>query len=30
MTSEGSTILKALGVSDPKFGDQPPLAEIFK
>jgi hypothetical protein len=30
MTSEGPTILKALGVSDPKFGDQPPLAEIFK
>lgn len=30
MKSEGPTILKALGVSDPKFGDQPSLAEIFK
>jgi predicted AlkP superfamily pyrophosphatase or phosphodiesterase len=30
MTSEGPTILKALRVSDPKFGDQPPLGEIFK
>ena len=30
MTSEGPTILRALGVSDPSFGGQPPLAEIFK
>jgi predicted AlkP superfamily pyrophosphatase or phosphodiesterase len=30
MTSEGPTILKALGVNDPKFGDQRPLTEIFK
>lgn len=30
MTSIGPTILKALGIADPKFGEQPPLLEIFK
>ena len=30
MTSEGPTILKALGLIDKEFGDQPPLDEIFK
>jgi hypothetical protein len=30
MTSEGPTILKALGLSAVGFGDQPPLNEIFK
>jgi predicted AlkP superfamily pyrophosphatase or phosphodiesterase len=30
MTSEAPTILKALGVSDAKFGETPALEEIFK
>ena len=30
MTSEAPTILKALGVTDPQFGEGPPLAEIFQ
>ena len=30
MTEIAPTILKAMGVDDPKFGDEPPLAEIFK
>jgi len=30
MTSEGPTILKALGIDDAGFGDRPPLNEIFK
>lgn len=30
MTSEGPTILKALGVNNRNFGDQAPLDEIFK
>jgi len=30
MTCVGPTILRALGINDPTFGDQPPLAEIFK
>jgi predicted AlkP superfamily pyrophosphatase or phosphodiesterase len=30
MTAIGPTILKALGIDDPKFGDQPPLKDIFK
>jgi predicted AlkP superfamily pyrophosphatase or phosphodiesterase len=30
MTEIAPTILKAMGIDDPKFGDRPPLAEIFK
>jgi predicted AlkP superfamily pyrophosphatase or phosphodiesterase len=30
MTALAPTILKALGIDDPKFGSTPPLAEIFK
>jgi predicted AlkP superfamily pyrophosphatase or phosphodiesterase len=30
MTEIAPTILKALGIDDPKFGDRPPLTEIFK
>jgi predicted AlkP superfamily pyrophosphatase or phosphodiesterase len=30
MTEIGPTILKAMGIDDPKFGDRPPLKEIFK
>jgi len=30
MMSEGPTILKALGINDAGFGDEPPLNEIFK
>ena len=30
MTSVGPTILKAMGIDNPKFGDDPPLADIFK
>ena len=30
MTSIGPTILKALGIDDAKFGDDPPLQGIFK
>ena len=30
MTEIGPTILKAMGIDDPKFGDEPPLVEIFK
>jgi predicted AlkP superfamily pyrophosphatase or phosphodiesterase len=30
MTSEGPTILKAMGIDDAEFGDQPPLNEILK
>jgi predicted AlkP superfamily pyrophosphatase or phosphodiesterase len=30
MTCVGPTILKALGISDPAFGEQPALTEIFK
>ena len=30
MTAIAPTILKALGIDDPKFGDQPPLRDIFK
>jgi predicted AlkP superfamily pyrophosphatase or phosphodiesterase len=30
MTEIAPTVLKAMGIDDPKFGDQPPLKEIFK
>jgi len=30
MTEIGPTILKAMGIDDPSFGDGPPLKEIFK
>lgn len=30
MTAVGPTILKAMGIDDPKFGDDPPLQDIFK
>jgi predicted AlkP superfamily pyrophosphatase or phosphodiesterase len=30
MTAVGPTILKALGINDPQFGDTPPLEDIFK
>jgi predicted AlkP superfamily pyrophosphatase or phosphodiesterase len=30
MTEIAPTILKAMGIDDPKFGDEPPLVEIFK
>jgi predicted AlkP superfamily pyrophosphatase or phosphodiesterase len=30
MTEIAPTILKALGIDDPKFGDRPPHTEIFK
>jgi len=30
MTSVGPTILKAMGIDNPKFGDDPPLQDIFK
>jgi hypothetical protein len=30
MTEIAPTILKAMGIDDPKFGDRPPLLEIFK
>ena len=30
MTAIGPTILKALGIDDPQFGDQPALADIFR
>jgi len=30
MTEIAPTILKAMGIDDPKFGDRPPLTEIFK
>jgi predicted AlkP superfamily pyrophosphatase or phosphodiesterase len=30
MTEIAPTILKAMGIDDPKFGDGPPLQEIFK
>jgi predicted AlkP superfamily pyrophosphatase or phosphodiesterase len=30
MTEIAPTILKAMGIDEPKFGDRPPLREIFK
>lgn len=30
LTEEGPTILAALGIHDPNFGDKPPLESIFK
>ena len=30
MTAVGPTILKAMGIDDPKFGDEAPLQDIFK
>jgi len=30
MTEIAPTILKAMGIDDPKFGEEPPLLEIFK
>lgn len=30
MTSVGPTLLKAMGIDDPQFGDEPALADIFK
>jgi hypothetical protein len=30
MTRIGPTVLRALGINDPAFGEQPPLTEIFK
>jgi predicted AlkP superfamily pyrophosphatase or phosphodiesterase len=30
MTEIAPTILKAMGIDDPKFGDRPPLKDIFK
>lgn len=30
MTAIAPTILKALGIENPQFGDEPPLADIFK
>jgi hypothetical protein len=30
MTAIGPTILIAMGIDDPEFGAQPPLAEIFR
>jgi len=30
MTAIGPTILKAMGIDDPKFGSRPPLDDIFK
>jgi predicted AlkP superfamily pyrophosphatase or phosphodiesterase len=30
MTAVGPTILKALGIENPRFGAQPPLVDIFK
>jgi predicted AlkP superfamily pyrophosphatase or phosphodiesterase len=30
MTAIGPTILKAMGIQDPQFGDEPALAEIFR
>ena len=30
MTEIAPTILKAMGIDDPKFGDRPPLTDIFK
>jgi predicted AlkP superfamily pyrophosphatase or phosphodiesterase len=30
MTEIAPTILKAMGIDDPRFGDRPPLTEIFK
>ena len=30
MTEIAPTILKAMGIDDPSFGDEPPLVEIFK
>jgi predicted AlkP superfamily pyrophosphatase or phosphodiesterase len=30
MTAVGPTILKAMGVNDPQFGDEPALQDIFK
>ena len=30
MTAVGPTILKAMGIDDPSFGDQPALSDIFK
>jgi hypothetical protein len=30
MTEIAPTILKAMGIEDPKFGDRPPLTGIFK
>ena len=30
MTAIGPTILKTLGIQNPQFGAQPPLADIFK
>lgn len=30
MTAIGPTILKALGIENPRFGAEPPLADIFK
>ena len=30
MTEIAPTVLKAMGINDPKFGDQPPLNDIFK
>ena len=30
MTEIAPTILKAMGIDDPKFGDRPPLKGIFK
>ena len=30
MTRVGPTLLKAMGIKDPTFGKEPPLAEIFK
>jgi hypothetical protein len=30
MTEIAPTILKAMGIDDPKFGDRPPLKGLFK
>ena len=30
MTEIGPTILKAMGIQDPAFGDRPPLEAVFK
>jgi predicted AlkP superfamily pyrophosphatase or phosphodiesterase len=30
MTEIGATILKAMGIQDPSFGDRPPLEAVFK
>jgi hypothetical protein len=30
MTAVGPTILKVLGIENPRFGTQPPLVDIFR